>query len=138
MFRPGTHIASSGNHFISSSWVTEIIMMKVMHFLCPYLNPIWPPCLISCYRYSRRLTNVIDTKPSTIYFDRPVVVSKWNSWPLFIQVDCQGGHFEFGFWDLWFVMSRPGTQITSNWNHYISSIWVTEIVMINVILFLVQ
>ena len=43
MSRSGIHIhvTSNGNHVISSTYATEIVMMKAVHFLGQYLNSKW-------------------------------------------------------------------------------------------------
>ena len=134
MSRPGTHIRSNGNHFIISNRVTKIVMMNVINFIgqkYEFKMAAWLPCWNYCYHYSSRLT--IDMKASVMYLDGPVDVSQWNSWPWLIQDGCQVGHFEIGH-----VMSRPETHISSYMIHFISSSWVTEVVMMNVMHFLLS
>ena len=63
------------SHIISSIWVTEIVMMKTMHFLSQYLKPIWPP------GYSSRTTRDADTKPSAMYLVGPEFVSNEDNDP---------------------------------------------------------
>ena len=110
-------------YFISSNSVTEIVMMNFMHFLGQNLNPIWPPGghvefiviatppdpqqmqthnQVQCIWLGLKLClNEIHDLDSSKMAARPAILK------LAFQTK--------------YVISRPGINITSNGNHFISS-----------------